>query len=410
MTRIIRRENEPFFTRQTKQTDHQDREKITSRTRTKATGSEEETPARRGTDDIITPTTTRPRSPTIVILAAAATHKPGNHTGRRTTGNESETTGTPDKRNTTTDLTTPQPETDDGGEPKMPTDIPLQDTGHNTQYHRPEPSKDGATHRNNMDTTTFNDPHHLADTETMESPKPKDITAISTTVGNTTNKANRNTSNTGHQAATKGTSSVFSPPTTVAPGHPSPTTTPPTDTTMVVQAVANLQIDPSTTRNNDPSNDTATHPWTLVTNYQKKAPNTPHHSQEFGLAFERTTKGNNWSTDDLLLILQTIQAHDPKAMLSSADNKTKPTLATAILHKAQTDIPWFTKFTAMKTMTWGKPSDGTTKIVFSFWLSSTIIKKDLTQLRMDSDFVGRFWLQIQSYELETRNIENGTAR
>ena len=25
-------------------------------------------------------------------------------------------------------------------------------------------------------------------------------------------------------------------------------------------------------------------------------------------------------------------------------------------------------------------------------------------------FVGRFWLQIQSYELETRNIENGTAR
>jgi len=24
--------------------------------------------------------------------------------------------------------------------------------------------------------------------------------------------------------------------------------------------------------------------------------------------------------------------------------------------------------------------------------------------------VGRFWLQIQSYELETRNIENGTAR
>ena len=24
--------------------------------------------------------------------------------------------------------------------------------------------------------------------------------------------------------------------------------------------------------------------------------------------------------------------------------------------------------------------------------------------------VGRFWLQIQSYELETRNIENGIAR
>ena len=24
--------------------------------------------------------------------------------------------------------------------------------------------------------------------------------------------------------------------------------------------------------------------------------------------------------------------------------------------------------------------------------------------------VGRFWLQIQSYELETRNIENGNAK
>ena len=132
---------------------------------------------------------------------------------------------------------------------------------------------------------------------------------------------------------------------------------------------------------------TAPHPWTLVTNPHKKAsPTASYDGQEFGLAFERTTKGNNWSTDDLLLILQTIQAHDPKAMLSSADNKTKPTLATAILHKAQKDIPWFTKFTAMKTMTWGKPSDGTSKIVFSFWLTSTIIKKDLAQLRMDSDF------------------------
>ena len=28
---------------------------------------------------------------------------------------------------------------------------------------------------------------------------------------------------------------------------------------------------------------------------------------------------------------------------------------------------------------------------------------------MDID-VGRFWLQIQSYELETRNIENGNAK
>jgi len=132
-----------------------------------------------------------------------------------------------------------------------------------------------------------------------------------------------------------------------------------------------------------------TSPWTLVTAAHKKAPADPttsHSSQEFGLAFERITKGNNWSTDDLLLILQTIQAHDPKAMLSNADNKTKPTLATAILHKAQKDIPWFTKFTAMKTMTWGKPSDSTTKIVFSFWLTSSIIKKDLAQLRMDSDF------------------------
>jgi len=127
--------------------------------------------------------------------------------------------------------------------------------------------------------------------------------------------------------------------------------------------------------------------WTIVTNISKKdlANTTANHTnQEFGLAFERTTKSNNWSTEDLLLILQTIKTHDPKAMLSSADNKTKPTLVTAILHKAQKDTPWFTKFTAMKTMIWGKPTDGTTKIVFSFWLTSTIIKKDLAQLRMDS--------------------------
>ena len=155
----------------------------------------------------------------------------------------------------------------------------------------------------------------------------------------------------------------------------------------MAQAVENLQIRHTITKP-QPTSTTAA-PWTLVTNNTKKplastTCTTPSH--EFGLAFDRTTKGNNWSTADLLLILQTIQAHDPKAMLSSADNKTRPTLVTAILHKAQKDIPWFTKFTAMKTMTWGKPSDGTTKIVFSFWLTSTIIKKDLAQLRMDSDF------------------------
>ena len=164
---------------------------------------------------------------------------------------------------------------------------------------------------------------------------------------------------------------------------------PPIDHDSIAHAVETLHISHST---NHPHAGTpaSTQPWNIVTsNGPKKPPTgttgtTP--SQEFGLAFERTTKGNNWSTDDLLIILQTIQTHDPKAMLSSADNKTKPTLVTAILHKAQKDIPWFTKFTAMKTMTWGKPSDGTTKIVFSFWLTSTIIKKDLAQLRMDSDF------------------------
>jgi len=161
--------------------------------------------------------------------------------------------------------------------------------------------------------------------------------------------------------------------------------TTPLDDTMA-KAVQTLQI-AGHHRNSSPTRTPTTPaPWTTVTNSQKKAPKASTTSQEFGLAFERTTKGNNWSTDDLLLVLQTIQAHDPKAMISSADNKTKPTLVTVILHKAQKDIPWFTKFTAMKTMTWGKPSDGTTKIVFSFWLTSTIIKKDLAQLRMDSDF------------------------
>jgi len=162
----------------------------------------------------------------------------------------------------------------------------------------------------------------------------------------------------------------------------------PLDDTMA-QAVGTLQIGHNNIHDTIPA---TTSPWTLVTKTGpagKKAPDdttTPSNIHEFGLAFERTTKANNWSTADLLLVLQTIQTHDPKAMLSSADNKTKPTLVTAILHKAQKDIPWFTKFTAMKTMTWGKPSDGTTKIVFSFWLTSTIIKKDLAQLRMDSDF------------------------
>jgi len=151
----------------------------------------------------------------------------------------------------------------------------------------------------------------------------------------------------------------------------------------ITQAVETLQI----SHDNPFAGTTApSAPWTLVTNAHKKNPLDANTGHEFGLAFERTTKGNNWSTGDLLLILQTIKTHDPKAMLSNADNKTRPTLVTAILHKAQKDPQWFTKFTAMKPMTWGKPSDGTTKIVFSFWLTSTTIKKDLAQLRMDSDF------------------------
>jgi len=206
-----------------------------------------------------------------------------------------------------------------------------------------------------------------------------------------------NTTNT-----TTSTSTEVESPTNVDPKsttcafsrNPSPGTTlrhnqnPPLDDTMA-QAVETLQIGPTNVVMPEPTSNTAPC-WTLVPAAYKKAPTGPttsHTSQEFGLAFERTTKGNNWSTDDLLLILQTIQSHDPQAMLSSADNKTKPTLVTAVLHKAQKDTPWFTKFTAMKTMTWGKPSDGTTKIVFSLWLTSTIIKKqDLAQLRMDSDF------------------------
>ena len=167
---------------------------------------------------------------------------------------------------------------------------------------------------------------------------------------------------------------------------PAGTTQEHTTDDTIVKAVGTLHISP---HNKSPTAQTEpTLPWTTVTKDPKKATTSTNNnsSHEFGLAFERTTKGNNWSTTDLLHILQTIQAHDPKAMLSSADNKTRPTLVTAILHKAQKDIPWFIKFTAMKTMTWGKPSDGTTKIVFSFWLTSTIIKKDLAQLRMDSDF------------------------
>jgi len=159
------------------------------------------------------------------------------------------------------------------------------------------------------------------------------------------------------------------------------------DHDTIAKGVETLHISPST--NPSAAAPAATPPWTLITNATRKPLASASRTTtrpEFGLAFERSTKGNNWSTDDLLLILQTIQTHDPKAMLSSADNKTKPTLVTAILHKAQKDTPWFTKFTAMKTMTWGKPSEGTTKIVFSFWITSTIIKKDLAQLRMDSDF------------------------
>jgi len=190
--------------------------------------------------------------------------------------------------------------------------------------------------------------------------------------------------------APKGTSYASLPITTTTTAtprrhHPEP---PLLVDTVMAQAVDTLQISHDNTSNNSPKLPPTKSPaWTVVATAPKKAPtSTPGNSHEFGLAFERTTKGNNWSTADLLLILHTIQNHDPKAMLSSSDNKTRPTLVTAILHKAQKDIPWFTKFTAMKTMTWGKPSDGTTKIVFSFWLTSTIIKKDLAQLRMDSDF------------------------
>jgi len=182
------------------------------------------------------------------------------------------------------------------------------------------------------------------------------------------------------------------PALTVLPGPTpkNPETRTPIDETMA-RAMEPLQISNSTTAPTTvPPSTLASLPWTLVANSPQKPcrENTTIRatSHEFGLAFERTTKGNNWSTGDLLLILQTIRANDPKAMLSSADNKTKPTLVTAILHQAQKDTPWFTKFTAMKTMTWGKPTDGTTKIVFSFWLTSTIIKKDLAQLQMDSDF------------------------
>ena len=148
----------------------------------------------------------------------------------------------------------------------------------------------------------------------------------------------------------KSTTCAFTPAATTGPHNHNHNA--PIDDTMA-NAVGTLTIGQT---NHPTVPPTATRPWTLVHTTQKKASTGAYSSgQEFGLAFERTTKGNNWSTDDLLLILQTIQAHDPKAMLSSADNKTKPTLVTAILHKAQKDIPWFTKFTAMKTMTWASP-------------------------------------------------------
>jgi len=202
----------------------------------------------------------------------------------------------------------------------------------------------------------------------------------------TTTVNTRTDNRTSHADTAKGTTCAFPPTTTDSPStnHSPPL---PLDDTMA-HAVETLQIGHNNNHTSS-SRHTLTNEshWTIVTNISKKDPaNTTanHTNQEFGLAFERTTKSNNWSTEDLLLILQTIKTHDPKAMLSSADNKTKPTLVTAILHKAQKDTPWFTKFTAMKTMIWGKPTDGTTKIVFSFWLTSTIIKKDLAQLRMDS--------------------------
>jgi len=183
----------------------------------------------------------------------------------------------------------------------------------------------------------------------------------------------------------KGTTCASTLNTTPGGSSRSNKATAPIDESMA-DAVGTLYIDERTYTTTEPPNTDS--PWNLVTypNRKQLPDGTKTNIQEFGLSFERTTKGNNWATDDLLLILQTLQAHDPEALLSSADNKTKPTLLTTILHKAQKDIPWFTKFTAMKTMTWGKPSAGTTKIVFSFWLTSTIIKKDLAQLRMDSDF------------------------
>jgi len=208
----------------------------------------------------------------------------------------------------------------------------------------------------------------------------------------TTRPSNTNKSNNNLNTSTVSTNHISTTCASSNPSTPVFTTTnnqPRIDETMA-QAVETLQIGQQTDDHShtDPTSNNTTSPWTLVTNDKiiKKAPKASTTSHNFGLAFERTTKGNNWSTEDLLLILQTIKTHDPKAMISSADNKTKPTLVTAILHKAQKDTPWFTKFTAMKTMTWGKPSDGTTKIVFSFWLTSTTIKKDLAQLRMDSDF------------------------
>jgi len=212
--------------------------------------------------------------------------------------------------------------------------------------------------------------HQAGTTATLLNPTAATDTTIEPT-------ANSHDNPTGHSTPTL---PIPNNGTTDTSGHAS---SPPLDDT-IAQAVGTLYISHSTSPHTQAPADAR--PWTLVTNTQKKDPaRLPSNSQEFGLTFERTTKGNNWSTDDLLLILQTIKTHDPKAMLSSADNKTKPTPVTAILHKARKDTPWFTKFTAMKTMTWGKPSDGTTKIVFSFWITSNIIKKDLAQLRMDPD-------------------------
>jgi len=76
--------------------------------------------------------------------------------------------------------------------------------------------------------------------------------------------------------------------------HPNPTA-PINDTMADAVGTLNISGHINPTSDNPP---TTTSPWHLVTNNHRKQPpadpatNTTH---EFGLAFERTTKGNNWS-------------------------------------------------------------------------------------------------------------------